>query len=214
MLAPRAALKALLQRPTFLFPLSVIVLGTAVALASYFFLVDFEWLLQEQASKQGEYQKPGHTSRIAVLSMSLAATMAGIPALRAAQALYLHIAGKLLTIGLGFRHWLSLACWSNLPLFLPLPAFLLALLVHPTGQVSQEALEVFSLNTLFFRVETHDPAYQLLTTLTVLHPWAWWLAALGVKVWGGFSWARSLFVALLPKVVIYGGWAAVILYRT
>lgn len=212
LLDPRVALQLLLLRPTFLFPLSVIVLGTAVALGCYFFLVDFDWLIQEQASRQGEHSKHGQTSRIAALSMSLAATLAGIPLLRVAQALYFHFAAKLLTVGLGFRHWLSLACWSNLPLFVPLPAFVLALVVHPNRQVSQQALEVFSLNNLLFHVEPNDPLYQVFTTLTVLHPWAWWLAALGIKEWGGLSWACALFVVLLPKVVIYGGWAASILF--
>lgn len=214
LLAPQAALMNLRERPTFWFPLAAVVLGTALSSVLYFCRVDFEWLLQEQAHSLGGGSSSQFTSRTAATLVTLSATAVGIPVLRVIQALYFQLAGRLLSIKLTFRHWFSLACWSNLPLLLTLPAFVGALFMYPNGQVLQQTLEILSLNNLLFGFGADDPLFELVSALTVLHPWAWWLAAMGIQLWTGLSLATSVLVVLLPKGIVYGGWAAAILLRT
>ena len=81
------------------------------------------------------------------------------------------------------------------------------LLTANTNQISNEELSLLSLNELFFNKQMTDKGFALLSSLTLIHPWVWWLTVLGVRVWSGRSWLFSTFLALAPIVVLYGGWA-------
>jgi hypothetical protein len=61
---------------------------------------------------------------------------------------------------------------------------------------------------LFFHKSMNERGFALLSSLTVIHPWVWWLSVLGVRVWSGKSWLFSSLFALTPIVIMYGGWAA------
>jgi hypothetical protein len=120
---------------------------------------------------------------------------------------YYLLAGKWSNFEPGFEHWLSLVCWSSMPLLLPLIASVVGLALHPSGQVSQEELNSLSLNELFFQLEPVSNWYTLAATLTVVHPWAWGLVALGVRAWTSCSWRFAIVFAMLPWTVFYGLWA-------
>jgi hypothetical protein len=96
-----------------------------------------------------------------------------------------------------------------LPSLLGILASAALLLASDTHQIDNGELAVLSLNELFFHVPFGGKGHTLLTTLTILHPWMWWLTALGVRVWTGRSWTFSALFALLPVVVGYGAWAAI-----
>jgi hypothetical protein len=132
-----------------------------------------------------------------------------VAAIKLLEALYYSLAGKITNVERSFRHWLALASWSSLPSLLGVVASAALLLATDTNQIDTGALAALSLNELFFHVSLNGKGYTLLTTLTLLHPWMWWLTALSVRLWSGRSWTFSAIFALLPVVVGYGTWAAI-----
>lgn len=210
---PRAAFNALRERPTFWFPLLLLAFGTASAVVAYFSLVDVAWLNDHIASGDARMEKMQadgsmpQMSRSLLMWTSLTAVVVGIPVVRLLEGAYYFLAGRVTNIVQSFRHWMALACWSSLPLALALVVSVTVLALHPTGQATQEQLNLLSLNELFFHVGEKSPWYSLASNLTLLHPWAWGLAATGVRVWSGRSWPASIAFALMPWVVFYGVWA-------
>jgi Yip1 domain len=211
---PRAAFKILGEKPRFLLPLLLLTLGTGVVVALYFLMVDISWfheliVASDPRIDKAKAERLPITSRNVMLATSLAAVMVGIPAARLLESAYYFLAGKVVNISPSFRHWMSLACWSSLPLLIPALVMVIVLFLHPNGQVSQEQLNLLSVNEVFGGLPRANRWHTLATTLTVLHPWAWGLAALGVKVWTGRSWLFCAAFALIPPLIFYGGWALV-----
>lgn len=215
---PRAAFLSLRDKPNFWFPLLLIAIGTAASLVWYFNVVDFAWLTDQlqnadpraaEMSAEKRAESAAGMSKDVMMWMSLTFMLIGLPMARIAESIYYSFAARLTNFTQSFRHWLALACWSSLPLALAIVLAAIFLVMHPSGQVTQEQLNVLSLNELFFDLRPDEPGYTLLSTLTVLHPWAWWLAAYGIRVWSGRSWAFSLGLSLLPWVLFYGIWALV-----
>lgn len=210
---PKKALEELRERPSFWFPLLLIAFGTALAIVVYFQHVDMAWFTDYLGSLDPKMAKAGESvpamSRDMLMWTSLTAVIISIPIMRMVEAAYYLLAGKVTNLGQAYGHWLALACWSSLPLLLSLVIGLILLFMHPTGQISQEQLNVLSLNELLFHVAPGSKWHTLATTLTLLHPWAWGLAAYGVRVWSGRSWGFSVGFSLLPWAVFYGVWALI-----
>jgi hypothetical protein len=216
---PRSAFRSLHERPTFWFPLLLITLGAAVSLVWYFSVVDYPWLVDYTMNKdpdRGDLTEAQKAEMAAAMTRdmlmwsSLAAVVFGIPIMRLLEGVYYFLAGKAIGIAQSFKHWLALACWSGLPTVLALVASAFFLMLHPNGQVTQEQLSVLSLNELL-GMPAENRWYSLLSSVTVLHPWVVWLAAVGAQVWSGRSMVFCFGFALLPWIVIYGVWALIVL---
>lgn len=218
LIEPQAAFASLREKPRFWFPLLLLILGTAAALLGYFQMVDFNWFTDNvlhggagKAAKAGEDAPV--MSRGAIMGMTLGATVIFLSLSRVLEGTYYLLAGRVADVGQSFAHWLALACWSSIPMLLTVLVSMGFLLMHPNGQVTQEELNVLSLNEVFFHVDRSSPWFALLSTLTVLHPWVWWLTATGVKVWSGRSLAFGVVFSMVPWAVFYGGWALIALLR-
>jgi hypothetical protein len=211
---PKTAFKELRERPSFWFPMLLFVIATAAAIVAYFQRVDMAWFNDYLASSDPRMAKAGERvpimSRDMMMWTSLTAVVIGVPIMRMVEGAYYFLGDKVINLDLGFRHWLALACWSSMPLLLSLVASVVMLALHPSGQVSQEQLNVLSLNELFFLVKPASKWHTLASTLTLLHPWVWGLVVVAVRTWTGRSWAFSLGFALLPWLVFYGLWASVV----
>lgn len=211
---PKAAFAELRERPSFWFPMLLFAVATVAAIVAYFQRVDMAWFNDYLASSDPRMAKAGEgapvMSRDMMMWTSLTAVVIGVPIMRMVEGAYYFLAGKVANLGQGYKHWLALACWSSMPLLLSLVASVVALVLHPSGQVSQEQLNVLSLNELFFRMEPANEWHTLASTLTLLHPWAWGLVAVAVRTWTGRGWGFSLAFGLLPWLVFYGLWALIV----
>lgn len=206
---PRAAFDRLQRQPSFWLPLVLLTLGTMGLLGAYAQSVDLAWLNHQMLGDDPDLPAGLEMSRGQLLGTSVLVALIGIPLMRLLEAGYYHLAAQLFSLKQEFRHWMALACWSSLPLLLPLAASGAMLALSGDTQLLQEQLNVLSINELFLQLPTTHRWHSLLSSLTVLHPWAWWLAACGVQVWTGRSWSFALGVALLPWVLVYGVWAMV-----
>jgi hypothetical protein len=207
---PRTAFERLQRRPSFWLPLILLTLGTMGLLGAYAQSVDLAWLNHQLLGDEPEMPAGFEMSRVQLMGTSILVALVGIPLMRLLEAGYYHLAAQLFSLKHEFRHWMALACWSGLPLLLPLAASAVMLAFSGDAQLLQEQLNVLSINELFLQLPPTSRWYSLLSNLTVLHPWVWWLAACGVQVWTGRSWSFALGVALLPWVLVYGVWAMVV----
>lgn len=212
LLQPEQAFAALRAQPSFAVPLLLTLGLTLAAIGIYFSQVDVSWLQSQlMAPLDGKTQDAMPVLSLKMLVVtSVLSTLIAVLGGRLLESGYYFLAGRVTRMEFPFSQWLALASWASLPLLL-LPLLAVAMMpFHPEGQVLQEQLNALSLNELFFQVPPHSPWFTLLSTLSVLHPWSWWLSALGVKTWSGRGWGFSLVFALAPSVLIYGLWALVV----
>ena len=218
LISPSSAFAELQERPRFWFPLLAIILSVVALIAWYYSVVDIQWLMEQmlssnpRAAQMTEAQRTQaieHTSRAMMLGSSVIGGAVVVAAIKLLEALYYSLAGKVTNVERSFRHWLALASWTSLPSLLGVAASAVLLLAADTNQIGNGELATLSLNELFFHIPLGGKGNTLLTTLTILHPWMWWLTALGVRVWTGRSWTFSTLFALLPVLVGYGTWAAI-----
>ena len=215
---PRAALTELRERPRFVFPLLLLVIATGVLATWYYSIVDLPWLMDqtfsanERTAQMSEAQRSaalGMMSRGMMLTSSLIGGLLGVVVLKALEALYYVLADKITNLRLTFKHWFALACWTSIPSVIVAIASMLILLTSSTNQISVGTLSPLSLNELFFHLPMGAKGSTLLTSLTLIHPWMWWLTALGVHLWTGRSWMFSVWFVMLPVIVICGAVVAI-----
>lgn len=209
LLQPELAFSSLRAQPRFVFPLLLLVGLTLASIGAYFSQVDPAWLQTQLLAPAGDKAQEGMPA-LSIQMLAITSVVGALIALvggRLLESGYYFLAGRATRMDFPFNQWLALACWASLPLLL-LPLLSVGmLLVFPSGQVLQEQLNALSLNELFFQVPQDSPWYLLLNSLSVLHPWSWWLSAVGVKTWSGRSWAFSLTFTLAPWLLVYGVWA-------
>lgn len=216
--SPSAAYKELNERPRFLLPLIALVVATGLVTAWYYMAVDFEWFkdyifgtnkrIQEMPAAEREKMMSMMSQKMITGSGVIGAAM-GLPMIFAIQAAYFLLAGKVTNVQKTFMHWFGLVCWSNVPTFIGLLAAVGLLLTEGTGmQIGPEALQVLSLNELFFQLKMGDPGFRLYSSLSLFSFWGWALAIYGVHEWSNRSWFFSAIFVLLPFIVIYGLMAA------
>jgi hypothetical protein len=212
---PRKAFVALAERPRFLFPLLVLIIGTAGLVLWYYRVVDIEWFTDRQlrsssfTSQLTEAQietrakaaaeRGGTAAAIAAITTGLGLVLGYL----LVSAYYL-LAGKVTNVQRSYRQWFALSCWTSLPSLLSIIPAAIVLLTATTAQIDQTELRVLSLNSLFFHRSLGEPGYTLLTSVGVPEFLSIYLAMLGVKVWSQRSWIFSAIFTLLPLALILG----------
>ena len=213
---PKSCFTALREQPRFWFPLLTTIVSSLIVMFWYFNMVDFAWLTEHMLSRSSQADKASEAQKAQVgafmtkglmMWLALIGIVVAIPLVRLLEAVYYLLAGKLTNVQQSFKQWFSLTCWSSFPLIFSVLAMAIALLLQGNGQVSQEELQLLSLNELLFHVPASNRWYSLLSSVTILHPWIWWLTIVGVQVWSARSWVFCTLFALLPVALLYGGWA-------
>jgi|JRYD01.1.fsa_nt_gb hypothetical protein len=214
--APTKAFENLKEKPRFLFPLLVLVLSTLAVMFWYYRIVDFDWLIDRMLSANPQMSRMSEQEREAAMKMmspgvimwsSLIGVVAALVIARVVETLYYLLAGSVTNVRYSFKQWFSLSCWTALPAVIGTLSMAVFLLTSGNNQISNEELNLLSLNELIFHVPFGGKGYVLLSSLTLLHPWIWWLTVLGVRTWTGRSWLFSSLFVLTPIVLLYGGWA-------
>lgn len=212
---PGKAFDELRVAPTFWLPLLLLTLASTALVAAYFLHVDLAWFNDQLVANEPQLQKLSRTqaipmmSRAALLGTSVVSVLFVIPLMRLAEACFYSLAGKLADAQASFGRWMALACWSSLPLLLPVVVSLGALALDRNGQLMQEQLDLLSLNQLVFQLAPGHKAYTLANTLTIVHPWAWALGVIGVHRLTRRSWTFAVAIGLLPWLAVYGAWLAI-----
>jgi hypothetical protein len=215
---PRPAFAALDKTPRFWFAILAPILVQVLVAFWYFGVVDYAWLVGEVWSDApGVRDLPPAQQLEALPSRNTAmwSTVALIVLIwlvtRIAEAVYFSLAGKMIDARKSFRHWMALTAWSSFPYVLAVLVMLIPLLMQRGANTTQEGLSLLSLNELLFHLPRSDRWHTLLSSLTVLHPWLWWLTVTGFRAWSGRSLGSSVLLGLAPTMAVYGLWVLYVL---
>ncbi len=189
---------------------------SAIAIFSYYYSwVDFPWLVEEtirqmkpeDRAEGGEairkFMEPGKTMMFTLIMIVVMSML-----IYTLQAVYYHLANKL-TSGseIGFGQWFSFSVWTGFVGVFGSLSALIVILMAESNQISSQELQLLSVNSLVLHVPAGDPWFTWASSLSLLHFWMIFLAALGFSRWTGASMVKSAVIAALPFVAIFGIWA-------
>ena len=217
--SPGKALDAVKSHTSWLWwPLVINILLACGLLYYYYGWVDFDWLIEqtirqvpaesraESADAIRQFMQPGTTTWT-----SIAAVFVVILVIYTIQAVYFHLANKMSTgAEIGFGQWFSLGSWAGFVGVFGTLATFIALFLADSNQVALENLDMFSLNSLLIHASPDDPWFRWATSFRLTSIWSVALLAIGFSRWTGAGMAKSVIIAALPTVVIFGIWALTI----
>ncbi|HLT43180.1 MAG TPA: YIP1 family protein [Luteimonas sp.] len=213
-LQPGKVFSDLREKPTFLLPMALLIIASAVMPLWYFLTVDPDWYLQHMMLASGRDMTPEQIQQASAV-LPGARLMGWIGAGSAAvmiavvyclYALYLMLAGKVTGGSVSFKKGLSLISWSSMPGLLAVVVALVGIATMKP-QTSLESLMLTNVDPLLVQLPPDSPWRALAQGFSLLNFWSWFLLALGWRVFNRAGWLQSAIVALLPSVVIYGGMA-------
>ncbi|MGV3592294.1 MAG: YIP1 family protein [Gammaproteobacteria bacterium] len=213
--APSAAFTRLKEKPTILFPLLLVLLTSASVQVGYVLLVDRGFMADQQI-EQVEAMFPNVTDaqleqmRENVLNTStttlIVSAMVNVAlilfVILALYALYLKFASKFSFADFGWKAWMSMVCWTSVPLVFSALASWIVLLTNANGQVPMQDLNALSFANLLGLEADSGPLFYL----SPLYLWCFVLLALGYQHWTKKSFVASALIALGPYILIFGLW--------
>ena len=219
--APGKAIDWLREHPGSVWLPLLILIGSSSALFAYYYhWVDMDWLIDQSLNaippEDRATAEPGvraFMTPVALSAITFASTIFIVVIINALQGAYLHLMSKLSGAqGLRFMHWFSLSAWANFVGIIGILAGVLTLIMADNNQLGQE--ELMSLNAnLLLGASPGDRWFTWATSLRPFTVWAVALIGLGYARWTHCSTGKAMVIAFAPWVLIYGGWAAVLLLR-
>ena len=216
-LEPSPTFARLKDKPRAWVPLLVLIVLTLAITWWYVATLDFAWFREHMLAARGTV-KPEERAALAqfltpnrMLWSTVIGIMLGTPVMYALTAVYDLLAGKVMGAGIGFGKWFGFAAWTSIPRLLALP--LMALQIATSGgRLTMEDANMVSLNYLLLHLPLSNPWASFASNLDLTSLWTMALAAIGLKAWTGRSTAACTFAAVLPYVLVYGIWAAKIVF--
>ena len=213
---PSAAFAALKDRPQPWQPLLVLYLADIAMLVWYFQTVDWDWMMGHSLPPDmpAEHREAAGKamSRGVMMGMSVGGMVAGTLIIYSLLGFYFWLAGKLAGMELSFKSGFSLAAWASLPSLIGVPLTALQIATSK-GQLALEHADMLSLNFLLVHAAPHTPWVGIASAIKVTDIWVMVLATLGLRAWTGKSTGTCAVIAALPYVLVYGCWAAAILFK-
>ena len=217
--SPGKALDEIKQHTAWLWwPLLISLLLACGLMIYYYSWVDFPWLVEETirqvpAESRAEsaeairaFMNPGTstwTTVAAIVIMTLVIYLV--------QSVYLHLANKLISgADIRFGQWFSFSSWTAFVGIFGVFAAFIAIFMHDGNQMSNQDLQVLSMNSLFIHAKAGDPWFTWASSLTLVNFWMLYLMSIGYARWTGSAMVKSSIIACLPWVLIFGIWAATI----
>jgi hypothetical protein len=199
-------------------PLLIVILLASGLMIYYFSWVDFPWLVEETirgvpsenraegADAIRQFMKPGRSTWTTLLAIAIMT-----PLIFLIQSVYLHLANKLVTgADIGFGQWFSFSTWTSfVGVFGTIAAFV-TIFMADSNQLSQQSLQVLSMNSLFIHAFPGEPWFTWGSSLALINFWTLFLMSIGFARWTGAGMLKSTIIACLPWVLIFGIWALTI----
>lgn len=207
--APGEAFRELRERPSKLFPLLLILLGTASVMFWYFTIVDFEWYIDDTLSLRDLSAEEMEAAREQMSSMSrstfrLISTIAscfGLIFVYILQAGYLSLVSALGGGSEKFSHWFSLVLWTALPYIFSIVGMVVTILLSPNGQLGAYELDPLTFANLGMQ-SSNDSLTTIFQTLNLTMFWSMSLTVMGYKQWMDCGLIKALAVILAPYLLI------------
>ncbi|MBT8074473.1 MAG: hypothetical protein HKP21_12295 [Xanthomonadales bacterium] len=199
-------------------PLLISLLLGSGLMIYYYSWVDFPWLVEEtirgipaenraeSADAIRQFMQPGRSTWTTVIAIVVVTLI-----IYTIQSTYLHLANKLITgADIRFGQWFSFSTWTAfVGVFGALAAFVLIFMAD-SNQLSQQSLQVLSINSLLVHASPGDPWFTWASSLTLINFWTLFLMCIGFARWTGAGMVKSTIIAITPWVLIFGIWALMI----
>lgn len=192
----------------------IVIAATAALLVIYYNWVNIEWLLSVMTEGMERAQRESLSKMMTkdvMLGLGVTGSFVTFPLFTALYSLYFFLVGKVRDMPHSFAQWFAMVSWASLPAILILPIGIVGMATAPSGQLSPEEINAVSLNQLFFHLPLGNPWKTMLESISLVSLWSLILMALGYKVWAGVTFERALLVAIVPNLIVYGAWTAIVL---
>lgn len=202
------------------FTLHALLLQLAVGcLAVYLFYsgMSAEWLVEQQLLQAGELspaeteqaravmaQTAAYTPLIAVVSVAVMSVI-----MHTLFAGYYHLIGKVAG-NFSYGQWFGASVWSQMPLMLNMLGLLLLTALADTPNLPLSTANYASINQLLLQLTPNNSYYNLTENLNLFYGWQVALMTLAFRQWCQFSLTKSLLLAALPLLLIFGSWALLV----
>lgn len=213
--APAEAFAAIMLAPSWLAPLSMVMLSGLAATGYYFSGLDMAWWVDDTLRQANIEPSELDTARDAMGGMTRG-MLFGFGAISTVlfsflvalvQAMYMSLAAAIMGSVYKFKHWIALASWTSLPYVIGAIAMVVNIALHPNGQLSSYDLDPTSLAALGLTLTgTSFETIAKSVTLTML--WAIGLVTLGFAQWLQISLSKSAAIIATPYILIFGSIAA------
>lgn len=217
--APGKALDNVKSHTAWLWWPLLVSIALAVAMMTYYYSwVDFDWLVEETIRMQPPERRAEAAEGIrAFMSPTTSILMTALAivimtfVIYGLQATYLHLANKLTTgAEIRWAQWFSFSAWTAFVGVFATLAALVVLFTAETSRLAQTELQPLSMNSLFIHAKPNEPWFAWGSALQLTNLWMLVLMAIGYARWTGATTVKSAVIAVLPWVLIFGIWAALI----
>lgn len=216
---PSKALIAADREPKRLWlPFILAMIVPAILSVYYFSIVDMDWMFQQMqaaASVQGQElpdEMRDFFSSSIMMGGAVGASIVMAVLVTSISALYLLIVAKFSSEDKrSFGKWFSLSAWVSVPSTLAALLMIIYFATMGNSQMGLEDISFFSANSLFAHYPEGSNEASFFGGITPFLFWSIGLLALGIKVWTGRTYAKSLLIAALPYVVVFGAWGLAVL---
>lgn len=199
---------------TLFVPLLINLVGSTLMLLWYYHTVDMVWLQHNLLPAATNAQHHAMSKFMTPTLMSITAVIGVwivVPIIYALLAGYFFLLSKVKGVAIGFGHWFSFAAWSAVPNLLLIPLGVIMILLTPGGQLLPTQLDPASMNQLFFHLPSTAGWGRLLDAMPLTAIWSCLLMVIGFRNWTPFRGIASVLLPLAPYIVVYGGWALVLM---
>jgi hypothetical protein len=214
-LEPGKVFAELKEKPTFLLPMALMIVLSAVMVLMYFNKVDGDWFSDHQLAMSGKEMSAMEIEQAKKMMpsapiMGVFGAVFGsivITLIMLVMAFYYWLAGRISSVPVSFKHGLSLVSWSGVPSLLGLVVAIVGV-VMMEPQTGLESLALTRIDPLLVQLPFDHAWSSFAKNVDLLSLWSIFLSALGWHIWGKTSWAQAIAVAATPYVLIFGGMAA------
>lgn len=218
-LAPSAAFASIRARPAWAWiALALIALSSAISLYALIGTASPEWIVEQQLQEAGDLKPDereaarGALIEIAPYTAHIAAFSNVLlwPIFCALLALF-YFAGEraLGATRNGYGAWFGLSAVAMLPQVVNALGLIVLCLTY-TGDIPLQLANYASVNALVLGLAPGERAQGLASALSLFYLWSIVLAAIGIRVYSAYGWGKSILLAALPYVLVFGAWAAVV----
>ena len=105
--------------------------------------------------------------------------------------------------------WLYLAFALGMPMLINALGLIVLCFIQP-GDKPLQLANYASLNALVLGLAPGERGHGLAAALSLFYLWNIVLAAIGTRVFSGYGWGKSVLLAALPYLLLFGVWAALV----
>ncbi|MDD9890622.1 MAG: YIP1 family protein [Gammaproteobacteria bacterium] len=211
--SPAEAFAEIQERPTKIFPMTVVLFSMMLVMLWYYNIVDFDWFIDDamrlsnisEVQMEQAREQMGSMSQATFTAVGILGSTVFLVVLWILQAGYLSLASALNGDQFRFTNWFSLVVWTALPYLLSTVGMAVTIMLSPNGQLSAFDLNPLTLRNLGIATSI-DSLNRVFSQLDLTIIWGITLTVMAYKQWLQSSWPKACGIVLAPYLLFIGVW--------